>query len=34
MPTIDELIGCIYVLATIVGICLAWLAFFSVMIGG
>jgi len=34
MPTLDELIGCVLVLATIAGIALAWLVFFAVMIGG
>lgn len=31
MPTIDELIGCVLVIATIAGITLAWLVFFAVM---
>jgi hypothetical protein len=31
MPTIDELIGCLLVLATIAGICGAWIMFFALM---
>ena len=34
MPTIDDLIGVALVLATIAGICMAWLVFFACMIGG
>ena len=34
MPTADDLIGCVCVLTTIAGICLAWLVFFAAMIGG
>lgn len=34
MPTLDDLIGVCLVLATIAGICMAWLVFFAVMIGG
>ena len=31
MPTIDELIGCALVIATIAGIGLAWVLFIAVM---
>lgn len=32
MPTLDDLIGVCVVLATIAGICMAWLVFIAVMI--
>lgn len=33
MPTADELIGCVLVIATIAGIAVAWLVFITIMAG-